>query len=56
MASEEVSYEATLAYADGLEHYDNGNKSEALNNFNKAVELAPNFDRARSMIEKLRTS
>ena len=53
MASQAVSYEATLAYADGLELYDSGDKQGALKKFEKAVEIAPDFTRAKDMISKL---
>ena len=53
MASESVSYEATLIYADGLKLYDSGDKPRALEKFKEAVALAPNFDRAKQMIGKL---
>jgi TolB-like protein len=53
MASESVSYEATLIYADGLKLYDGGDKPRALEKFKEAVALAPNFDRAKQMIGKL---
>tara|TARA_B100000073_G_scaffold347452_1_gene361855 strand:- start:1272 stop:2432 length:1161 start_codon:yes stop_codon:yes gene_type:complete len=56
MASEEVTYQATLAYAQGLELYDKGEKSEALNKFNEALKLSPNFQRAQLMVEKLLAS
>ncbi len=56
MASEAVSYEATLAYADGLELYDQGDKPGALVQFEKAVQLSPDFERAKVMIGKLQTS
>ena len=56
MASEAVSYEATLAYADGLELYDNGDKPGALEKFKEAVALAPDFNRAKQMIGKLSQS
>jgi len=54
MASESISYDATLAYASGLELYDNGQKSEALIKFKQALELSPNFERAQKMIDQLR--
>ena len=56
MASEGVTYQATLAYAQGLELYDKGEKSEALNKFNEALKLSPNFQRAQLMVEKLLAS
>ena len=56
MASEQVSYQATLAYADGLELFDNGDKPGALVKFKEALELSPKFDRARTMVDRLRTS
>ena len=56
MASEQVSYQATLAYADGLELFDNGDKPGALVKFKEALELSPSFDRARTMVDRLRTS
>ena len=56
MASQAVSYEATLAYADGLELYDNGDKQGALKKFEKAVEMAPDFTRAKDMIGRLQSS
>jgi|TARA_B100001971_G_scaffold71090_1_gene65570 TolB-like protein len=56
MASESVSYEATLIYADGLELYDNGDKPGALEKFKEAVALAPDFNRAKQMIGKLSQS
>jgi TolB-like protein len=56
MASGSVSYEATLIYADGLELYDNGDKSGALEKFKEAVALSPDFDRAKQMIGKLSQS
>lgn len=56
MASEQVSYQATLAYADGLELFDNGDKPAALVKFKEALELSPKFDRARTMVDRLRTS
>ena len=56
MASEQVSYQATLAYADGLELFDNGDKPGALVKFKEALELSPSFDRARTMVDRLMTS
>jgi len=56
MASQAVSYEATLVYADGLELYDQGDKTGALVQFEKAVQLSPDFERAKVMIGKLQTS
>ena len=56
MASQAVSYEATLVYADGLELYDKGDKTGALVQFEKAVQLSPDFERAKVMIGKLQTS
>jgi len=56
MASESVSYDATLVYAEGLELYDNGDKPGALEKFKEAVVLAPDFDRAKQMIGKLSQS
>ena len=56
MASQAVSYEATLAYADGLELYDSGDKPGALKKFEKAVEMAPEFTRAKDMIGRLQSS
>ena len=56
MASEQVSYQATLAYADGLELFDNGDKPAALVKFKEALKISPNFDRARTMVDRLRTS
>ena len=56
MASQAVSYKATLAYADGLELYDKGDKTGALVQFEKAVQLSPDFERAKVMIGKLQTS
>jgi predicted negative regulator of RcsB-dependent stress response len=53
MASQAVSYEATLAYADGLELYDSGDKQGALKKFEKAVEMAPDFTQAKDIISKL---
>ena len=53
MASESVSYDATLVYAEGLELYDDGDKDSALKKFQKAVDMAPNFTRAKDMISKL---
>ena len=56
MASQAVSYEATLVYADGLELYEQGDKTGALVQFEKAVQLSPDFERAKVMIGKLQTS
>ena len=56
MASESVSYDATLVYAEGLELYDNGDKPGALEKFKEAVVLSPDFDRAKQMIGKLSQS
>ena len=56
MASQAVSYEATLAYADGLELYDSGDKQGALKKFEKAVDMAPDFTRAKDMIGRLQSS
>ena len=56
MASEQVSYKATLAYADGLELFDNGDKPGALVKFKEALNISPSFDRARTMVDRLRTS
>ena len=56
MASQRVSYEATLAYADGLELYDSGDKQGALKKFEKAVEMAPDFTRAKDMVVRLQSS
>jgi len=56
MASQAVSYEATLAYADGLELYDSGDKPGALKKFEKAVEMAPDFTRAKDMVGRLQSS
>ena len=56
MASESVSYDATLVYAEGLELYDNGDKPGALEKFKEAVVLAPDFDRAKQMIGKFSQS
>ena len=53
MASESVSYDATLVYAEGLELYDDGDKDSALKKFQKAVDMAPDFTRAKDMISKL---
>ena len=53
MASESVSYDATLVYAEGLELYDDGDKDGALKKFEKAVEMAPDFTRAKDIISKL---
>tara|TARA_B100001121_G_C18668921_1_gene612745 strand:+ start:327 stop:1457 length:1131 start_codon:yes stop_codon:yes gene_type:complete len=56
MASEQVSYKATLAYSDGLELFDNGDKPGALVKFKEALNISPSFDRARTMVDRLRTS
>ena len=56
MASESVSYDATLVYAEGLELYDVGDKNGALKKFKKAVDMAPDFTRAKQMIGKLSQS
>lgn len=53
MASESVSYDATLIYAEGLGLYDDGDKSGALKKFKRAVDMAPDFQRAKDMISKL---
>ena len=56
MASESVSYDATLVYAEGLELYDNGDKPGALEKFKEAVALSPDFDRAKQMVGRLSQS
>tara|TARA_Y100001980_G_C14552836_1_gene337459 strand:+ start:2964 stop:4094 length:1131 start_codon:yes stop_codon:yes gene_type:complete len=53
MASESISYDATLLYASGIELYDNGRKSEALEKFREALALSPDFERAKQMINRL---
>ena len=53
MASESVSYDATLVFAEGLELYDYGDKNGALKKFKKAVDMAPDFTRAKDMISQL---
>jgi TolB-like protein len=53
MASESVSYDATMVFAEGLELYDVGDKNGALKKFKKAVDMAPDFTRAKDMISKL---
>ena len=53
MASASVSYDATIVYAEGLELYDDGDKDGALKKFKQAVEMAPDFSRAKEMIIKL---
>ena len=40
-------------YAEGLELYDDGDKDGALKKFKQAVEMAPDFSRAKEMIIKL---
>ena len=53
MATESISYEATLAYAKGLELFDKGDLEEALKKFNESLKLSPDFKNAQIMINKL---
>ncbi len=53
MASEDISYEAALAFSDGLQLFDQGNTMDALERFKTAVKLAPNFNQANAMIDRI---
>ena len=53
MASEDIPYEAALAFSDGLELFDQGSTIDALERFKTAVKLAPNFNQANAMIERI---
>jgi TolB-like protein len=53
MVSEDISYEAALAFSDGLELFDQGNTIDALERFKTAVKLAPNFNQANVMIANI---
>jgi TolB-like protein len=53
MVSEDISYEAALAFSDGLELFDQGNTMDALERFKTAVKIAPNFNQANAMIDRI---
>ena len=48
-----IPYEAALAFSDGLEFFDQGNTIQALEKFKTAIRLAPNFNQANAMINKI---
>ena len=53
MSTQSISYETTLLYAEGLELYDSGDNQGALNKFKECLLLAPTFQKAKNMIDKL---
>ena len=50
---ETINYNAILLFSEGLELYDSGNKDDALKKIKTALEIEPNFQRAKDMIDKL---
>ena len=48
-----MNYNAIFLFSEGLVFYDSGNKDDALKKFKAALEIEPNFKRAKDMIDKL---
>lgn len=52
MVVEQVSEAAKIYYSEGLLHYNSGRMKEAVESFRKALEIEPNFTRAKVALQK----